>query len=140
MLARLTSHRVLSLVLIWALLLCHGAFGALHMVADPVVTNPAPASLSTGEPVTAHHASGHHEVAGQDDRTGHERQANHAGAEYFAVLLGTIFGGLALWALRRNASRRHGTSSAKLRSWGTPPAIVILPRGPTLTLLQAFRL
>ena len=134
MLDRLTDHRILPQVLIWALLLCHGAFGALHVVADPAVANPAPAALSTGVPVTAHHASGH------DDRAGHERRANHAGAEYFAVLLGTFFGGLALWALRRNASRRLGMSSATWRSWGTLPAIFSLPRGPTLSLLQVFRL
>lgn len=135
MLDRLTSHRVLPQVLIWALLLCHGAFGALHEVAGPVVADTAPAALSAGKHDTAHHVSGHHGGAGHE-----EDQANHASAEYFAVLLGTFLGGLALWTLLRNLPRRDGTSSATWRSRVTSPAVFSLPRGPTLPLLQVFRL
>lgn len=136
MLDRLTNHPILPQVLIWALLLCHGAFGSLHTVADLVVADPAPAALSAGGHATIHHTSGHH-----DGGAGHdERQTRHTGAEYFAVLLSIFFGGLALRVLLRNAPRRHATSSATRRSRSMPPAVFSLPRGPTLPLLQVFRL
>jgi hypothetical protein len=129
------NHRVLPRVLIWALLLCHGAFGALHVAADPAFAAAAPAALSATEHATAHHTSEHHDGTGQE-----ERQADHAASEYFAVLLGSFFGGLALWGLLRNAPRRRGTSFAARRSWATRPEVFSLPRGPTLPRLQVFRL
>jgi hypothetical protein len=128
-----TNHRVLPQVLIWALLLCHGAFGALHL-ADPASAAAVPAAHSATEHATAH-TSEHH------DGTGHEEhQADHAALEYFAVLLGSFVGGLALWVLLRNAPRRRGTSFAARRSWATRPEVFSLPRGPTLPRLQVFRL
>jgi len=125
----LTTERLSALLLIWALLLCHGVFGSLHLVPDPALQPSLP-----GEHATTHLPSHAHGVAAP----GEHPPSHHA--EYFAVLLGTFLGGLALWSLLENDRWSDGTSSAR-RFAGSPPATVFnLPRGPTLTLLQVFRL
>lgn len=131
---RPTNHRTLPRILIWALLLCHGVFGALHVATDPALTYAAPAAIFAGEHAAAHHASGHHDGSEHGNR-----QADHAATEYFAVLLGA-FAGLTLWLLLRRAPRRVPTSSATRRCVGAHPAVFTLPRGPTLPRLQVFRL
>jgi hypothetical protein len=112
------------------LLLCHGAFGALHLIPAPVLQQDL-----TGEHTTMHHPSG------ARDSTPEELPApHHAVSEYFAVLLGTFLGGLAFWLLFLNHRRRDGTSSVR-RFVASPPATVTnLPRGPTLPFLQVLRL
>lgn len=131
---RLINDRILPRVLIWALLLCHGVFGALHVATDPTLTDAAPAVLFAGEHTTAHHASSHHGGSGHGDH-----QLDHAATGYFAVLLST-FAALALWSLLRRAPRRDETYSVARRSVGAHPAGFALPRGPTLPSLQVFRL
>lgn len=112
------------------LLLCHGAFGALHLISDP----SAPPAL-TGEHATAHHPS--HAPGGVPEES---PASHHPDAEYFAVLLGTFLGGLTLWLLLLDDRRRDRTFSAR-RFVGSPPATVFnLPRGPTLPFLQVLRL
>jgi len=112
---------------IWALLLCHGAFGVLHLISDPV--SPP---ISAGEHATAHQPSGAH-----GGPVSEERPAPHH-AQYFAVLLGAFLGGLTLWLLLKKGRGRDGTFSAR-RLRGSPPATVFnLSRGPTLPLLQVF--
>jgi hypothetical protein len=128
------NDQILPRVLIWALLLCHGVFGALHVATDPALTNAAPAALIAGEHTAAHLASGHHGGSGYGDH-----QADHGATEYFAVLLGA-FASLTLWFLLRRAPRRAATSYATRRSVGAHPAVFALPRGPTLPSLQVFRL
>ena len=126
---RLTIDRIWALSLIWALLLCHGAFGALHLIPDPALQP----NLSE-EHATTHHPSGAH------DGTPEELPApHHPDAEYFAVLLGTFLGGLALWLLLLN-HRRDGTSSARHFLASPPATFSNLPRGPTLPFLQVLRL
>ena len=123
---RPTSDRLLALLAIWALLLCHGVFGALHLTPDPVL-QPNP----HGEHAMTHHPSG---------APGERPAPHHTDAEYFAVLLGTSLGGLALWLLLLNDRRRDRFFSA-LHFAGSPQATFSnLPRGPTLSLLQVLRL
>ncbi len=120
--------RLLAALTVAVLLLCHGAFGALHLVSGPV----AP-SLPAGG-----HAAGHHSASAFD---GEHPASQHAGAEYFAVLLGIFLGGSALCLLLRYGRRRSGPFLASGRSVGLLRAAVFkLPRGPTPPLLQVFRL
>ena len=113
-----------------ALILCHGAFGALHLISDP----SDPPALA-GEHATAHHPS--HAPGGVPEE---HPASHHADAEYFAVLLGTFLGSLTLWLLLLNDRRRDRTFSTR-RFVGSPPATVFnLPRGPTLPFLQVQRL
>jgi hypothetical protein len=123
---RPTSDSRLALLAIWALLLCHGVLGAFHFTSDAAIP-PTP----VGEHATPHHLSGAPEV---------RPVPHHTDAEYFAVLLGTFLGGLALWLLLRNDRRRDRVFSARCFV-GSPPATVFnLPRGPTLPFLQVLRL
>jgi hypothetical protein len=128
---RPTSDRLLALLAIWALLLCHGVFGALHLIPDQVL-QPALA----GEHTTTHHLSQAHGVTAPYEHPA----SHHADAEYFAVLLGTLLGALYLWLLLRNDRWRDRVFSA-LPFAGSPQATFSnLPRGPTLSLLQVLRL
>ena len=122
---RPTTCKVLTLVATWALLLCHGIFGVVHLVPDPV-----PHSNPHGEHAAPHHLSG---------PPGESPVARHADSEYFAVLLGTFLGSLTLWLLLRSDRLRDGIFSA-LRLAGSPRATFSLPRAPTLPFLQVLRL
>ena len=127
---RPTSDRLLALLAIWALLLCHGVFGALHLIPDPVLQ-----PIAAGEHATTHHHSHAHGGAPEERPVPH-----HTDAEYFAVLLGTLLGALYLWLPLLNDRRCDETSSA-WRFVSSPPATFSnLPRGPTLPLLQVLRL
>ena len=122
--------RLVAALLVLTLLLCHGALGAMHQVSSQTVECP-------GE-----HAGGHHTTtAGSPAAAGH---AGHHGApvahaDYaaavFVVLLGAAlalfsgrFAARGLTASRRVFGRVHASSFLRP------------PRGPTLPLLQVFRL
>jgi hypothetical protein len=123
---RPTSERLLALLAIWALLLCHGVFGALHLIPDPVLQ-----PIAAGEHATTHHLSGAHGGAPEERPVPH-----HTDVEYFAVLLGTLLGALYLWLLLLS-----DWVFTTRRFVGSPPATVFnLPRGPTLPFLQVLRL
>jgi hypothetical protein len=123
---RPTSDRLLALLVIWALLLCHGAFGALHLIPDPVLQ-----PIAAGEHATTHHLSGAHGGVPEERPVPH-----HTDVEYFAVLLGTLLGALYLWLLLLS-----DWVFTTRRFVGSPPATVFnLPRGPTLPFLQVLRL
>lgn len=118
---RLTTEGLWALVLIWALLLCHGAFGTLHLIPDPAL-QPT---------LAAEHATTHH--------SSHEHPAASHHAEYFAVLLGTLLGALYLRLLLLNHRRDRASSAYRFAS--SPPATFSnLPRGLTLPLLRVPRL
>jgi hypothetical protein len=123
---RPTSERLLALLAIWALLLCHGVFGALHLIPDPVLQ-----PIAAGEHATTHHLSGAHGGVPEERPVPH-----HTDVEYFAVLLGTLLGALYLWLLLLS-----DWVFTTRRFVGSPPATVFnLPRGPTLPFLQVLRL
>ena len=127
-----TGRLLAALLVVAAVLLCHGVFGAAHLVSGAVAF-----SSPTGE-----HAAGHHPDEGHDGAGHGERPASHhADAGYFAVLVGILLGGPALWLLIRKTRRRDGISCALRRFAGRPVAAIFkLPRGPTPPLLQVFRL
>ena len=134
MLLRPAYGRFLPLLLAGALLLCHGLFGALHLAPDP----PTYSSLAGGHGVghgVGHAAEGH-------DGAGHgEQPAQHdPDVGYFAVLLVSLLGAVAL-RLLRHVPRRAGTLLAPRNSAGyLPHKLLARSRGPTPPLLQVFRL
>jgi hypothetical protein len=125
---KLLGMRHLSALLIGSLLLCHGVFGALHLVCDPL-------EWCAG----AQHSAEHETAAGAGDT--HEYPTGHdVSTAYFAVVaLGLLV--LILRLLPKCA--------AGLRIWlGTPwtavlrrvPAVLRPPPTPTPPVLQVFRL
>jgi hypothetical protein len=123
------SVNKLSVLLAGAVLLCHGVFGALHLVCDPL-------EWCAGG---AQHSAEHQTAAGAVDA--HEHPTGHdVSTAYFAVVaLGLL--GLILKLLPKCA--------AGLRIWlGTrwpavlrrEPAVLRPPPIPTLPVLQVFRL
>ncbi|HSK82461.1 MAG TPA: hypothetical protein VK902_03545 [Rubrobacter sp.] len=123
------SVNKLSVLLAAAVLLCHGVFGALHLVCDPL-------EWCAGG---AQHSAEHQPRSGAVDA--HEHPTGHdVSSPYFAVVaLGLL--GLILKLLPKCA--------AGLRIWlGTRwpavlrrvPAVLRPPPIPTLPVLQVFRL
>lgn len=117
------------MLLIGALLLCHGAFGTLHLV------HPCHPAETAGT---------HHPAAQQSgDAGGHSGGAPTDGlvgcSGYFTVVL-TLFGaallGLLLGGIRKTVKVRA------LRPYRPrySPVSTFFPRGPSPPLLQVFRL
>jgi hypothetical protein len=128
-LMKLLSVKKLSVLLAYAVLLCHGVFGALHLVCDPL-------EWCIGG---AQHSAEHQTSTGAGDA--HEQPTSHdVSTAYFAVVaLGLL--GLILMLLPKCA--------AGLRIWlGTRwpavlrrvPAVLRSPPTPALPVLQVFRL
>jgi hypothetical protein len=126
---KLLGTRQLSVLLIGTHLLCHGVFGALHLVCDPL-------EWCIGG---AQHSAEHQTSTGAGDA--HEHHAGHGGSTaYFAVvalgllvlilrLLPKCAAGLRIWiATRRPEVLRR------------VPAVLRPPPTPTLPVLQVFRL
>jgi hypothetical protein len=121
------SVNQLSVLLAGTVLLCHGVFGAMHLVCDP------PACAGGAE-----HATEHQPAAGATGDA-HEHPAGHGtGTRYFAVVVALF--SLLLGLLRKGAPPRVGIST------GWPPvlrraSVVFRPaRARTSPVLQVFRL
>ena len=127
MISRSGREKILPLLLVGALFLCHGVFGPLHLVCN------SPECVDG-----AGHPSGHHSAAGTMGHA-HEHPAGHAtGTDYFAVgagLLGLLVGLLSTgtWTKTRLGSCRAASSL-----WA--PAVYRPARAPTSRVLQVFRL
>lgn len=127
-----SGGRLLSALLVVALLVCHGVLGVLHQV--PAGPHGAP-------------GYGHHQApvdGAGPERAAHpeERGGGHAviHAEYAAVLSVVVLG-MILGLLLRRAGRTYGR--VMLQSDRCVPTLAAphLLRGPTSTLrLQVFRL
>src|SRR5918997_1468881 len=96
----LLGTRQLSVLLVGTLLLCHGAFGALHLVCYP--------PLCAGEAEhPAEHTAEHQAAAGAVGDT-HEHPVDHGtSTAYFAVLAAGLLG-LLLGLLPKGAPLRIG--------------------------------
>jgi len=130
--------RQLSVLLVGALLLCHGVFGVLHLLCY------SPQCVGDAEHA-AEHQTGIFEAVGgaQEHPAGHDpadHGAGHGtGAGYFAVL---VFGllGLLLGLLPEGTLERVGTR-ARWHRFRRRATIVSRPaRPPTSPVLQVFRL
>jgi hypothetical protein len=121
------SVNQLSVLLAGTLLLCHGVFGALHLVCSP----PRCAGA------TEHSAS--HEPAAQGKADAHEHPMGHgAGTDYFAVVAGLL--GLLLGLLRKGATSRVGIGMGWPTVHRRSPLVFRPARAPTSPILQVFRL
>jgi hypothetical protein len=121
LLPRSTRERLLPLLLVGALLLCHGAFGSLHQVEGPVLSDHS---------TVVEHTSHQEEHGTADD---HLVGAHDYAAALFALLLGMVYA-----LLRREA---RDTFPAPWRTGSLATARIFhLPQGPSPLLSQVFRL
>ena len=124
----LTGKKKLAALLVLAVLLCHGAFGALHQYAP--LTGPAATEVAHGHPAQTYPAAW--EEAGGEADEGRENLA------YAAVLFFIL--GAVLW-LRpgRDLGQRLPKVLPSVRGHFSP---VFSPcaRGPTAPRLQVFLL
>ena len=124
------GSRHLSMLLIGAMLFCHGVFGSLHLLCY------LPQCIAGAEHAAEHHAG---EV---DDSHGHS--ANHGishgiSAAYFAVLVSSLLG-LLLGLLPKGAPLRIGLGVRWPVVLRRVPVVIRPPPTPTPLILQVFRL
>ena len=126
-LLRRSSGRLLVLLLVGTLLLCHGVLGAVHLCSAPTV------------PVHQDHE--HPSSVGQEEgMAAHGHLVCHAAAGYFAVLF-TAFLGLVLGLLLKGARSWVSVSAPLIFGRRFAPVVLHPARGPTtLPVLQVFRL
>lgn len=126
---KLLGSRQLSLLLVFTLLLCHGVFGALHLVCYP--------PQCAGD---AEHAAEHQAAVGGVGES-HEHPAGHHGTSigYFAVLVvGLLI--LRLGLLLKGSPLRVGLGMPWTAVLRRLPAAFRPPPTPTPINLQVFRL
>ena len=125
---KLLGARQLSVLLAGTLLLCHGVFGALHLVCDP------PRCAGGAE-----HATEHQPADGATGDAHEEHPAGHGtGTEYFAVVVGLF--SLLLSLLPKSAPSRVGIGIHRPPVLRRAFAIFRPARSPTSPVLQVFRL
>ena len=123
--------RLAILCLVGALLLCHGVFGALHLCSTTEHAASADSHLTHDR-----HASSEAGANTNEHPVCHLLHAAAYYAVFLAAFLWLVFGLLLL-----KGARLWSTSTApaaSLRRFG--PVVLHLPRGPTLPVLQMFRL
>ena len=124
----LLGTRQLSVLLVGTRLLCHGAFGALHLVCYP--------PLCAGE---AEHTAEHQAAAGAVGDT-HEHPVDHGtSTAYFAVLAAGLLG-LLLGLLFKGTPLRIGLDARWPVVLRQVPAVMRPPPIPTPLILKVFRL
>ena len=132
------SRRILlTLILVAALLLCHGLYGAMHQVFATLHASPA---LQAHMPHTDTHGSGggEHTPIDRQDEGGGEGQGHLGHVAYAAALLVISLGAI-LWLLGGGrAWTRSDLSSLTKRI--VPPKFLRPPLIPNPALLQVFRL
>src|SRR5215203_7368884 len=123
--------RLAILLLVGTLLLCHGVFGALHLCST---TEHA---ASTDSHLAHDHHTSLEAGANTDEHTMcHLLHAAAYSAVFLAAFLWLVFGLLLL-----KGARLWSTSTAPAASFRRfGPVVLHPPRGPTLPVLQVFRL
>ena len=118
---------LLALLLAGTLLLCHGVFGAIH--------------LCYSSQASASHAHEHHSPTDAGAGVQEEHAVCHLmdAAHYFAVFLAAILG-LVLGLLLKGARLWGRVSAPFVFGLRLRPPVFHPPRGPTLLVLQVFRL
>jgi hypothetical protein len=123
--------RLAILCLVGALLLCHGVFGALHLCSTTEHAASADSHLTQD-----HHASSEAGANTNEHSVCHLLHAAAYYAVFLAAFLWLVFGLLLL-----KGARLWSTSTAPAASFRRfGPVVLHLPRGPTLPVLQVFRL
>ncbi len=124
-----STGRLLALVLVGTILVCHGVFGALHLC-----------SSHEGHIHQEHgHPHGHPPV--EKGMAAHDEppSCHVSGADYYAVLL-TAFLGLVLGLLLKGTRSWIGIVAPLVVGRRFMPVVLYPPRGSTLLVLQVFRL
>jgi hypothetical protein len=125
---KLLGVRQLSMLLVGALLFCHGVFGALHLLCYP--------PQSAGD---AEHAAEHQAAAGAGGDA-HEHPADYGMSPvYFAVHVVGILG-LLLGLLSKGTPLRIRLDARWSAVFCLVPAVFRPPPTPTPLDLQVFRL
>jgi hypothetical protein len=119
------------LCLVGALLLCHGLFGALHLCSTTEHAASADSHLTHD-----HHASSEEGAYTNEHPVCHLLHAAAYYAVFLAAFLWLLFGLLLLKGVRVWST--NTAPAASFRQFG--PVVLHLPRGPTLPVLQVFRL
>lgn len=139
--------RILAASLTVVLLLCHGAFGALHQVSSWPFEHPgghhaSAATVPAGASATDHQMGHQAPVAPPallDHQTGeHVGAVAHAG--YAAALFVVLLGAAALALFFAWSPARSSVADARLPGRALALFHLRSPRVPTLSLLQVFRL
>ncbi len=118
--------RLLALFLLGFVLLCHGIYGVAH--------------LCSTSPVAMHGGHEHSASTGTGVDTHDKHPPCHlGGAEYFAVLF-AAFLGLVLGLLLKGARLWAGVAPSLVFCRALHRFVLHPPRGPTLPVLQVFRL
>jgi hypothetical protein len=117
----LTSGRVLAPLLVLTLLVCHGLFGGMHQ-SEPTLA-----------PLGGH--TSHAEVPAEQGMGASDEDLGSVG--YAATLFFVMVA--AFWLLLRTAAWRRAPAPPWFEE-RYRPAILLYPRGPTISTLQVFRL
>jgi hypothetical protein len=131
---RWSRRGLLALLLVGALLLCHGAYGAQHQFHQTSGT----ALLPTAE--QSPHAPHAHTHGAEDGKHPDATGEGCLGCvPYAATLLVIFLGTAAVWfsSTSRGWSRGAAASPSLVRLF--PPGVLHQARGPTLPALQVFR-
>ncbi len=128
MLFRPVNRGLLSLFLVGTLLLCHGAFGALHQLEERGLVQHHPAAHALADHAAGHRDGGHG-ISG-DEPAG---PTNYA-AVLVILLLGTAY------LLRRRTGAPPAPPPFALATVRPRTALPLRARGPSPPLLQVFRL
>jgi len=130
---RVAQFRVLALLVVGTLLLCHGVFGALHLCTT---VHPGSAGQHAAHKHTSQEAGASH----HDDRACHLMHASN----YYAVLLTALLGlALQLLLFLKGARFWSRIAAPPAFFYSFRPAVLHPPRGPTASLtlvLQVLRL
>lgn len=117
--------RSLTAFLVFALLMCHGAFGGLHQVF-----------AVSAAPEQAHHVPAGEATSSQEHQGWHSLgSSGYAAALSVALLLGAVL----VLALSGGPTRGQ-RSEFRILERILPPVVFRSIRGPTASFLQVFRL
>lgn len=126
--------RFLALVVTVAVAACHGLLGAPHVAGDPLVgTGPAAVGFQAAEDFADNHGE-----MGPEGAASYHHGGTASG--YFVVLLTVLLGSI-FSLLRLSQTPRHPFKNTSLRRETRLRRVITkLPRGPTLSDIQVFRL
>lgn len=127
-----TRARLLASVLVVALLVCHGFFGAFHELSGP-------ASPGGDVAASAAHAGG--ETAGHGGEDGGAGLPGHLGAaDYYAAVLVLLLAGAALFSPRVARPVRLATAARAAHAGRPPRSSPVFAQGMDPPFSQVFRL